>query len=246
MLVLNSITCVLDRKKILDSVNLCIKPAEVHALMGPNGSGKSTLAQVIMGNPEFVEKAKGSVFLDGKDISKLAPDERAKKGLFLSFQTPIEIPGVQFSDFLRQSYVVVTGKSIEVEDFRELLKKEAKRLSISEEFIDRELNVGLSGGEKKKMEMLQMLILKPKYIVVDEVDSGLDIDAVKVVAKALNEAVKNGAGLLIITHYKRILDYVQPHKVSILKGSKIVKSGDVKLLNFVERTGYLTLEEDAD
>jgi Fe-S cluster assembly ATP-binding protein len=238
MLEVNSLETKIDDQRILKGLSLVVKPGQIHALMGPNGSGKSTLSQAIMGNPMLAGHVKGKILLNKKDITEASPDERAQLGLFLSFQTPIDIPGVKFSDFLKQAYTEITGEQIEVEDFLELLKKEANRLKLSADFIDRELNVGLSGGEKKKMEMLQMLVLKPKYIIVDEVDSGLDIDAVREVAKVLGEAVKEGAGLLIITHYKRILEYVKPDKVSIIKNGKIVKEGGAELVEELEDSGY--------
>jgi Fe-S cluster assembly ATP-binding protein len=238
MLEIKDLEVSLGDKKILKKLSLTLKPGEIHALMGPNGSGKSTLSQAIMGNPQYKDNISGEILLDGVNVLDLTPDERAKKGIFLSFQTPVEIPGVRFSEFLKQSYTAVTSEVVEVDDFRERLKGEAKKLNVSEEFIDRDLNAGLSGGEKKKMEMLQMLVLKPKYIIVDEVDSGLDIDALKVVAKALNQRVQEGAGVLIITHYKRILEYVKPDRVSVIKDGKIAAEGGEGLIDDLEKLGY--------
>lgn len=238
MLSAKNISLKIDKEQILNKLNIELKPGEVHALMGPNGSGKTSLAQVLMGVPMFRDTECGKVSIDSKDVSDEDPNERAKKGLFLSFQNPVEIPGVRFSEFLRHAYLNIKDKGVEVDNFRDLLKKNAAELDLSSEFIDRELNAGLSGGEKKKMEMLQMLVLEPKYVIADEVDSGLDVDALKSVAKILTKLVKQGTGILIITHYSRFLKYLKPNRVSIIKSGTIVKEGGWDLVKQIEKEGY--------
>lgn len=225
-------------KKIVKGVTLTVKPGEVHALMGPNGSGKSTLANALMGHPKY--KVNGSVKLDGEEITKLSPDKRAKLGLFLSFQYPVSIPGLTVSNFLRTALSSITGKRIAVVDFYKFLKEKMAKLKMDSKFGTRYLNEGFSGGEKKKAEILQMLVLEPKYAILDETDSGLDVDALKTVAKGINALRESGEkkGVLLITHYNRILKYVKPDKVHIMHEGRIIKSGTGALAKQVEKEGY--------
>ena len=205
-----------DGKEILKGINLIVKAGEVHALMGPNGSGKSTLANTLMGHPKY-NITKGKILLDGKDITNLSPDKRAKLGLFLSFQYPSEISGLTVSRFLRTALNSVRETQMAVIDFHRLLQEKMSLLKMDKKFGTRYLNHGFSGGEKKKMEILQMLILNPQYVILDETDSGLDVDALKIVAEGVNLLRKSkDKGLLLITHYNRILDYIKPDKVHIL------------------------------
>ena len=226
-----------DGEPILKGVTLSIKPGELHALMGPNGSGKSTLANVLMGHPKYTITA-GRILLDGEDITGLTPDERAKKGLFLSFQYPVEIPGVTVENFLRSAVNAVKGTDHGVAEFHKILKAELAEFGIDESFGRRYLNAGFSGGEKKRMEILQMLTLDPKYAILDETDSGLDIDALKVVAAGINRLRDGEHGILLITHYNRILEHVVPTHVHVFKDGKIVRSGGKELALEVEKNGY--------
>jgi Fe-S cluster assembly ATP-binding protein len=226
-----------DGKKILRGVNLEIKMGEIHAVMGPNGSGKSTLAQVLMGHPGY-KITRGEITLDGKDIKKMSPDERAKEGLFLAFQYPVEVNGVNFAGFLR---MIVNEKSqngkVSPIAFRKQLTKKAKKLAFTDDVTKRNLNEGFSGGEKKKSEILQMSILKPKYAILDEPDSGLDIDALRYIAKAV-ATQESPLGLLLITHYQRILNHIKPNHVHVLVNGKIAESGKAKLAKDIEKKGY--------
>ncbi len=232
----------IDGKKILNGVDLLIKPNEVHALMGRNGSGKSTLAQTLMGNPSY-QVLEGSARVFGKEILELEPAERAQLGLFLSFQYPSEIPGVKVYSYLRMLYNKSHEQKLSPKMFRELLAEKMKLLEMDESFSDRSLNEGFSGGEKKRMEMLQMLILEPKMIILDEVDSGLDIDAIKIVSKAVNSLMeKNGTSVLLITHYSRILNYIKPDFVHIMLDGKIVKTGGEEVAQHLEEYGYSQAE----
>ncbi|MEM3373330.1 MAG: Fe-S cluster assembly ATPase SufC [Candidatus Anstonellales archaeon] len=234
-----------EGKEILKGLNLTVRTNEIHALMGPNGAGKSTLSYVIAGHPKY-KIIKGDILLNGKSILDLSPDERAKKGIFLSFQYPLEVQGVSMLNFLRTAYSrTVLNKETELEDivkFKEIMAKKVKELGFSEDFIDRYLNVGFSGGEKKRSEIVQMLVLNPKIAILDETDSGLDIDALKIVANAVNK-YKNNLGILIITHYYRILEHIKPTHVHILLNGKIVKSGNVRLVKKLEALGYSWLKE---
>lgn len=226
------------KKEILKGISLNIKPGEVHALMGPNGSGKSTLAYALMGHPKY-KISKGEISVDGKKVNSLSPDKRAKLGMFLSFQYPTEIPGLTVSSFLRTALNSIKSKKVAVIDFHRLLKAKMVKLKMDSKFGTRYLNEGFSGGEKKKAEILQMLILEPKYAILDETDSGLDIDALKIVSKGINELRKsNDNGILLITHYHHILDYVKPDKVHVMSAGKIVKSGKQDLAKKIEKRGY--------
>ncbi|MFH1770416.1 MAG: Fe-S cluster assembly ATPase SufC [archaeon] len=231
-----------EGKKILKGLNLEMKQGEVVAIMGPNGSGKSTLSYVIMGHPKYVVD-KGTILLDGKDIAKLKTDQRAKKGLFLSFQYPSEISGVSVTNFLRTAVNSQRKKPLPIAEFKKLLDENVEKLNINQEMLRRYLNEGFSGGEKKRAEMLQMNMLKPDFAILDETDSGLDIDALKVVADSINDLAKQGKGILLITHYQRLLNYVKPDKIHILMDGKIVLSGGKELSSKLEKKGYDWLRE---
>lgn len=240
------------KKRILEDINLEIKNGKIHALMGPNGSGKSTFAQVLMGNPAYeIKNQKSKIKIDGKNILNWPADERARKGLFLSFQNPVPIPGVNVGNLLRtsvqqkqtnknkcQQIKRTHNPALNVWQFNEMLVKKAKSLNIPQEFLRRTLNEEFSGGEKKKIEMLQALVLTPKYAVFDEIDTGLDVDALKTVAQAIYQLKKEGCGIIIITHYQRILKFAKPDKVFILIKGKIVAEGDYKLALKIEENGY--------
>ena len=232
-----------EGKKILKGVNLNLEKGKIHALMGPNGSGKTTLAYVLMGHPKY-KITSGEILLNGEDLVKMSPDERAKKGLFLSFQQPIEVSGVTISNFLRQAYNSLDKDKLSLLEFRHLLEKKCKELGIDLKFLNRYLNEGFSGGEKKKVEILQLLVLNPKIAVLDETDSGLDIDALKKVAEGINKFMNKEKTVLIITHYKRILDYVKPNKISIMLDGKIALEGNGDLADHLEEKGYGWIEEE--
>ena len=228
---------------ILKGVNLTIKQGEIHALMGPNGSGKSTLANVLMGNPAY-EVTAGQIIFDGQDILDLGADERSRLGLFLAFQYPVAIPGVTLANFLRSAINArrrdqnPEDKGISIPEFRRLLMEKMDYLEVNSDFAGRYLNDGFSGGEKKRAEVLQMAVLQPKIAVLDETDSGLDIDALRIVASGVNRLVGPELGVLVITHYKRILDYVQPEHVHIMMDGRVVESGGPDLVDQLEATGY--------
>ena len=226
-----------EGKIILKGVNLKLEPGKIHALMGPNGSGKTTLSYVLMGHPKYKIMA-GQILLDGDDITKFSPDERAKRGLFLSFQAPIEVQGVTISNFLRQAYNSIKGKKLSLLEFREMLEEKCKLLKMDVKFLNRYLNQGFSGGEKKKAEILQMLVLNPGTVILDETDSGLDIDALKLVSEGVKQFMTPEKTVLVITHYKRILDYLQPDKVSVMIDGKIEFEGDSSLVASLEEKGY--------
>jgi len=227
----------IEDKPILRGVNLTVRKGEVHALMGPNGSGKSTLANAIMGNEKYTVTG-GEILLKGENIVEMATDERARKGLFLAFQYPCEVPGVRVSNFLRMACNARAGKDLDVMGFHDKLEQKMKALDMDEKFVKRYLNEGFSGGEKKRNEILQMMMLEPEFAVMDETDSGLDIDALKIVSHGVNELRGPGLGILIITHYERILRYIQPDYIHILVNGKIVKSGGADLAKHLEEHGY--------
>lgn len=250
---INNLSAEIDGKNILKNINLYIIPGKIHALMGPNGSGKSTFAQVLMGHPVYkvvnVKKLKSGVYLNGTNLLEKSPDERGRLGLFLAFQSPVSVPGVSVANLLRLSYSVIHNKgkkgkkglhnpALSVLEFNELLFKTAQKLHIPADFLKRSLNEEFSGGEKKKLEMLQAVILSPKFAVFDEIDTGLDVDALKIVAQGINTLKKRGAGILLITHYQRILKYAKPDYVHILVNGKIVKEGTARLAHEVEENGY--------
>lgn len=238
MLAIKDLKVSVEDKEIIHGLHLNIKKGEVHALMGQNGSGKSTLAQAIMGHPRYVITA-GEAMFDGKSLLDLDPSERAKAGVFLSFQYPSEVGGVNISSYLRMIYNKKHDVNYSPVKFREILKEKLELLDIKSEFLNRYLNEGFSGGEKKRMEMLQMLILEPKLAILDEVDSGLDIDALQIVAKSvLYLKEKADVGVLVITHYTRILKYVTPDFVHVMNDGKIVKDGGADLADELEAKGY--------
>jgi len=233
----------IEGKEIIKGINLKFEKGKIYALMGPNGSGKSTLANVIMGNPEY-KITKGKIFLNGKDITNLNPDQKAKNGIFLSFQNPSEIEGVTISNFLRMALNNSKNKKISVPDFHKLLKEKLKLLKMPENFSERYLNQGFSGGEKKKSEILQLNILNPKVAILDETDSGLDIDALKVIASGVKNLMNKEKIIVIITHYKRILKYLKPDKLSVMMDGKIVLEGGHKLVDQLEKKGYGWIEKN--
>jgi Fe-S cluster assembly ATP-binding protein len=235
----------IEGKEILRGVNLTIRQGEVHALMGPNGSGKSTLSYALMGHPSY-EVIEGSATIDGQDLLGLEPDERAKAGLFLAFQYPTAIPGVTVANFLRHAVTNVRNPErkegedlIPMRDFRKELRSQMDELGMDPEFARRYLNDGFSGGEKKRAEILQLAMLRPAFAILDETDSGLDIDAVRIVSEGVNRvAAKNSTGVLVITHYERILTYIKPQFVHILFGGQIVENGGPELVKQLEKEGY--------
>jgi Fe-S cluster assembly ATP-binding protein len=232
-------------KEILKGVDLTIRQGEVHALMGPNGSGKSTLSYALMGHPNY-EVTAGTATLDGRNLLEMEPDERAKAGLFLAFQYPTSIPGVTVANFLRHAVSNVRNPNrkegedlISMRDFRKEIRTQMDELGMDPEFARRYLNEGFSGGEKKRAEVLQLAMLRPAFAILDETDSGLDIDAVRVVSEGVNRvAAKDATGVLVITHYQRILNYIKPGFVHILFGGRIVESGGPELVDVLEREGY--------
>lgn len=237
MLEIKNLNVEFKGKEILRGLNLKLEPGSVHALMGPNGSGKSTLAHVLMGDPRY-NVTKGEIILNGESITNVNVDERSKRGLFLSFQNPVEIDGVKLSTFLRQAYNSLNKKKLSIMEFNELLEKKADELKIPRDFLSRYLNKGFSGGEKKKAEILQLLVLNPKIAVLDETDSGLDIDSLKLVAAGINKFMSKDKTILIITHYKRILEHIKPNNVSIMLNGKIVRDGSGELVDNLEEKGY--------
>lgn len=227
----------IEGKEILKGISLKIRQGEIHALMGPNGSGKSTLALSVMGHPTY-RVSGGDILFDGKSILKDGPDERAKKGLFLSFQYPREIPGVTVSSFLRQILQSRQKEKLDLRDYMRLLDEKMRQLDVDPQFKSRFLNKGFSGGEKKRSEILQLAVLQPKIAILDETDSGLDIDALKTVADGINKVVGKKTGVLLITHYQRILRYIKPDHVHVMIDGRIVKSGGKELAERLERDGY--------
>ncbi|MDE1823163.1 MAG: Fe-S cluster assembly ATPase SufC [Candidatus Micrarchaeota archaeon] len=227
-----------EGKEVLRGIDLTIKGSEFHVLMGPNGSGKTTLAKAVMGHPQ-AKVTKGDIFVDGNSIKDMLVNERAKLGLFLQFQNPIEIEGLGIVNFLNTAKGSLNQQKPSYKEFMGEIKGSAERLKIRDDLIGRSLNYGFSGGEKKKMEILQMSILKPKLAILDEPDSGLDIDAVKIVAENINDfKKKNDAGLLLITHYSRILNYMEPQFIHVMKDGRIVKEGGKDLIHEIEKEGY--------
>jgi len=241
----------IDGKRILNGVDLTVSQGEVHALMGPNGTGKSTLAYVLMGHPNY-EVTDGEVIFEGKNILKLDPDERARMGLFLAFQYPVAIPGVSVANFLRTAINArrkaddPEDKGTPIPEFRNMLKEKMDLLKMDHAFAGRYLNEGFSGGEKKRAEILQMAVLQPEIAILDETDSGLDIDALRIVSDGVNALRGDDLGVLVITHYQRILNYIKPDYVHIMLGGKIVESGGPELALTLEEQGYDWLREKND
>lgn len=248
MLKIENLHVQIDKKPILRGLTLEIRAGEIHALMGPNGAGKSTLAKVIAAHPDY-EVTAGHIYFEGNDILELEPEQRAHLGLFLSFQYPTEIPGVSNKDFLFQSLNTQRKargeKAVTSDEFDQLAKKHLEKLQMNPEFLSRSINEGFSGGEKKRNEILQMNLFNPLLAVLDETDSGLDIDSMKIVAEGINKHFSNEKAILLITHYQRLLDYVQPHYVHVILGGKIVHSGGAELAHELEEKGYDWLMEKA-
>ncbi len=226
---------------ILKGLNLQVKKGEVHAIMGPNGSGKSTLSKVLAGHPSY-EVTKGEILYQGKDLLEVDPDERARNGIFMAFQYPVEIPGVSNSQFLRLAYNEkmkhLGDEELDPLEFNDLLKEKAKIVEMDPSFLKRSVNEGFSGGEKKRNEILQMAVLEPKLALLDETDSGLDIDALRIVANGVNELKSEENAVVLVTHYQRLLDYIVPDYVHVLAGGKIVKEGGKELALELEENGY--------
>ncbi len=248
MLKVSDLHVSIDEKSILRGLNLEVKPGEVHAIMGPNGSGKSTLANVLAGREEYVV-TQGAITFEGRDLLEMEVDERAQAGIFLAFQYPVEIPGVSTATFLKSAINAIRrgqGKEeLNAVQLLKLMRERIKMVGMDEKFLQRSLNEGFSGGEKKRNEMLQMALLEPKLAVMDETDSGLDIDALKVVADMVNRMRSPERSFVIVTHYQRLLDYITPDFVHVLYNGRIVKSGDKNLALKLEELGYDWVKEEA-
>ena len=244
MLQLQNLKATVNDKSILNGLNLEIKSGEVHAIMGPNGSGKSTLANILSGKSGY--DVSGSLKYEGKNLHDIPIEERAQKGIFLAFQYPLEIPGVNTTNFLKTSLNSIRKakgeKELDTLNLLKLIKEKASELNIDEKFLSRQLNVGFSGGEKKKNEILQMKLLEPKLAILDETDSGLDIDALRIVADGVNSHKNKNNAFLIITHYQRLLDYIKPDFIHVLSKGKIIKTGCAELGQELEKTGYENLK----
>tara|TARA_B110000114_G_scaffold185700_1_gene234164 strand:+ start:4232 stop:4984 length:753 start_codon:yes stop_codon:yes gene_type:complete len=249
MLKITDLHANIDDKSILKGINLEIKPGEVHAIMGPNGSGKSTLAAVVAGKEEY-EVEKGKITFEGQDIDELSVEERAHKGIFLSFQYPVEIPGVTVTNFMKTSLNEMRkAKGLADMPAKEMLKmirEKSELLEIDRKFLSRSLNQGFSGGEKKRNEIFQMAMLEPKLAILDETDSGLDIDALRIVANGVNKLKSKDNAVIVITHYQRLLDYIVPDFVHVLHNGKIVKSGTKELAFELEEKGYDWIKQEAE
>ena len=247
MLNINNLHARVEDKDILKGINLSVNAGEVHAIMGPNGSGKSTLASVIAGKDEF-DVSQGEIIFEGSDISELDPEERAHKGVFMSFQYPVEIPGVSVTNFIKtainENRKAQGQKDMPASKMLKLIKEKAELLEIDRKFLSRSLNEGFSGGEKKRNEIFQMAMLEPKLAILDETDSGLDIDALKIVANGVNKLKNSDNAVILITHYQRLLDYIVPDFVHVLMDGKIVKSGTKELAYKLEEKGYDWIKEE--
>jgi Fe-S cluster assembly ATP-binding protein len=245
LLSLKNLDASIDSKKILKNFNLEIQPNEIHVIMGPNGSGKSTLSKVLAGHPAY-SVDNGSISFQGKNLLEMSPEKRSTEGIFLAFQYPIEISGVTNYDFLRLAYnqkrKYENQSELDPIEFMTLTQTLIDKLKIKPEFLNRDLNEGFSGGEKKRNEILQMLLLNPKLVILDEIDSGLDIDAIKIICEAIMNNFNKNSSLLVITHYPKILDYLKPTHVHIMIEGKIIKSGNTELIEDLEKIGYQAFE----
>ena len=241
MLEIRNLHSVIDGKEILNGLDLSVKAGEIHAIMGPNGSGKSTLAKVLAGHPSY-EVTEGEVIYEGRNLLEIEPDERARLGVFMAFQYPIEIPGVSNANFLRMAYnekAKYEGRDeLDPLEFDDLIREKLKIVEMDTSFINRSVNEGFSGGEKKRNEILQMAVLEPKLAVLDETDSGLDIDALRIVAGGVNKLANKDNAIVLVTHYQRLLNYIEPHVVHVLYRGRIVKSGGKELAVELEKKGY--------
>lgn len=237
LLKINNLKVSIDEKEILKGFNLSVNEGETHIIMGPNGSGKSTLAYTLMGHPDY-DIDHGDIEFDGEVINELEADKRAKKGIFLSFQYPEEIPGVTVEDFLRTAKTAISNKPMGIMAFKKLLKEKMILLDMNEEYASRYLNLGFSGGEKKKNEILQMSVLEPKLAILDETDSGLDVDAIRIVAEGINKFRDEKNSIIVITHYNKLPNYLKPDYIHILLDGKIVKTGGRELAKEIDEKGY--------
>ena len=241
MLEIKNLHAKIEDREILKGINLTVNAGEIHAIMGPNGSGKSTLAKVLAGHPDY-EVTEGEVLYFGTNLLELEPDARAREGVFLAFQYPIEIPGVSNANFLRMAYNEKAKhhgqEELDPLEFDDLIHEKIKIVEMDKSFINRSVNEGFSGGEKKRNEILQMAVLEPKLAVLDETDSGLDIDALRIVAGGVNKLANKDNAILLVTHYQRLLDYIEPHFVHVLYNGRIVKSGEKELALELEKKGY--------
>ncbi len=241
MLEIRDLHATVDGNEILRGINLTVRKGEVHAIMGPNGSGKSTLAKVLAGHPSY-EVTRGEVLFEGRNLLELSPDERAREGIFLAFQYPIEVPGVSNAQFLRLAYNEkrkhLGEEELDPLEFKDLLRERAKIVEMESSFMSRAVNEGFSGGEKKRNEILQMAVLEPKLAVLDETDSGLDIDALRIVAGGVNKLKTEENAIILVTHYQRLLNYIVPDYVHVLAGGQIVKEGGKELALELEEKGY--------
>jgi Fe-S cluster assembly ATP-binding protein len=229
-----------ENKAVVKGVDLVVRAGEIHAIMGPNGSGKSSLANGLMGHPLY--RLEGSLTLDGEDVTGSSPDEKARRGMFLAFQYPVAVPGVTVASFLRAAVSARRGAEVPVREFRKELLEKMAQLEMDPAFAGRYLNDGFSGGEKKRLEILQLLMLRPSFALLDETDSGLDIDALKIVAAGINAAAQQDVGLVMVTHYQRLLNYVKPHIVHVFMDGRIVRTGGPELALELEERGYDWLE----
>src|SRR5215813_1839388 len=249
MLEIRNLTAAIDGNQILKGINLKVNKGEVHAIMGPNGSGKSTLAKVLAGHPAY-EVTGGAVIYNGKNLLEMSPDERAREGVFMAFQYPVEVPGVSNAQFLRLAYNErqkhIGADELDPLEFKDLLKEKAALVEMDASFMTRSVNEGFSGGEKKRNEILQMAVLDPKLAVLDETDSGLDIDALRVVAEGVNKLHDPNKAVIVVTHYQRLLNYIVPDFVHVLSGGRIVKEGGKELALELEEKGYDWLKKGSE